>query len=337
MKFNKIAKISLIVLICGAVAPAHGMRDGAQQVVQNHPIATAGIAMAPLVLWGGYKLWNYCADKLWWSNLETSIAKSDLEETRKLLNARTNDFLSKIFVTEPFNHFNASDNFKKDTYSKLAEWIVNASGNWCCTGTSRIYKPLNAEEIKKIMTLLFAYKRIDFDDADVCYEIMHDAILGHDVNLIAYLYDQGVKNIWKSHGEFWGAENPIYLICSHGLKKKKKHALFEFFMERIPQDVEPHYFNPPKNYHDHMLSFFEDMLKDMPKSTRSLQLTLACAERHGTTMKYVTSIEEQLQDAGLKKQALDIVAKVQKLDFKKALSVAREKNYSDVEFRFKSE
>ena len=355
MKFNKIVKISFVLALCAAVAPAQGMWDGTKKLVKDHPVAAASIAITPLVLWGGYTLWNSLSPKielqssqantsssqevkvsdddvkaLWWKTLEESIKKGSLKEVRMLLNNQPGSKPSTFW-----NGIRLSTDGPEDRPAVFVRLI---------------YRYRSVTAAKRIIKLFCTYKLIDVDQDWQCYSIIEQAMLFHNLDFIAYLYhDLGMKNIWTHGGKFYGAGNPIYFVLNtSSLTKDQKYSLFEFLMERVPRYIEAQWFNPPKDYYNHMIHFFGAMLKDMPKSTRSLELSLERVTRNNMDMLggYAAYIMK-LEDATVKQEMLATLGRVIRHEYNNAhfqehvqtsLSVARKKQqYSDAVFCFESE
>ena len=323
-------KLFFVIALCGIAAPAHGMPrprpDPSKARSFSDDIAKKSVGDAVDSI---LALWDWCTGYSWWTDFEASIAKGDLEETTKLLHSGSVWGRLKISIEERrWGLYN-----KIDTYSKFAGTVVSLS--------LRLRLPEEKEkfeEIVKIMNLLFAYNRIDFSDANVSYDIMHNAILYYNLDFIKYLYDHGIKNIWMPDGAL--LKNPIDTVCK--LNSYNNLGLFEFFLERLPQNFEVGLLTGTLKARSD--SFYQLMLDTKNSgNTKSLKLVLERAVRNNMVGGYAACIM-QLKDATYKQEMLDLIKETIKHeynnvhfqnDLQSMLVVAREnQQYSDIAFQF---
>ena len=309
MKFNKIVKVSFIVLFCISM-PA--------QCMWSKLLGYVGFSVAVE------------SEPEWWVELEASIAKGHLHETENLLNQMTNTpgFLSDL------NYFSYNGHAHHSSYTDLASTILQGSiedadvARWGVNGRWYTFRPLSLEKAKRIISLLFTYKRINFKSSWGGMEIICRAAQGEhfDIDYIKYLYAQGIRNITN-----------IFSACRNAdLDIDRRCMLFEFFMERLPhlrmqllQIMKDNYF----------VELFEKAQRR--ENTKDLQLLFAYAARNDHIGNYVAHIMNRGYEKD-KQQMLDLIKETIKHeycnehfqnDFQKTLVAAlKNQQYFDVEF-----
>ena len=319
MKFNKIVKIFFMAVLCGAVAPAYGMWKS----IQNYMRFSVAVESEPE----------------WWVELETSIANDDLEETENLLNQMTNE---PGFLESKLNFF--SRHGRHDSYSHLASTILDSSirycerwrvdGSWCNS------RPLSLKQVKRIISLLFTYKRIDLNSGfygmkiicNVAESVAKEESL--DMDYVKYLYAQGIQNI-----------APYTFLAYGPLRINRRLMLFEFFMERWPWDLRIEFFKVLKG--ENLVKLFGEAQSE--KNTKFLRLLFAYAVRNDHVGNYVAHImnDNEAKKRGhltYKQEMFDVIKEAIRHeycnehfqnDFQKTLVAAlKMQQYSDVDFNF---